>query len=144
MKPLPSTSPHLHLVGATRPAHDDWVAVIDDHHSLRGALVRAIRLERIHAEGFATAEEFLACESTPRCLVVDMQLPGMSGHELLHHVERIRPPGLPIVLITGHDDLSAAPITCCAPLGRLRKPFEIEVLLSLVRPFMAVAQARQL
>jgi FixJ family two-component response regulator len=118
------------------PAADAWVAIIDDHESLRSSLARALRLEGIRVESFASAEDFLgrATATVPACLVLDMQLPKMSGHELMHFLEQRRPPLPPTVLITGHDDLLAAVDGCCNPYGRLRKPFEFDVLLALVLP----------
>src|SRR5262249_23515480 len=113
-----------------------WIAIIDDHESLRSSIARALRLEGIRAESFASAEDYLAraTSSAPVCLVLDMQLPEMSGHELMHFLHRRRPPLPPTVLISGHDDLLAAIDGCCSPYGRLRKPFEIDVLLALVVP----------
>jgi FixJ family two-component response regulator len=115
---------------------EPWVAIIDDHESLRSSIARALRLEGVRVESFGSAEDFLAhaMSSEPVCLVLDMQLPEMSGHELMHFLQRCRPPLPPTVMISGHDDLLAALDGCCAPYGRLRKPFEIDVLLALVLP----------
>jgi len=113
-----------------------WVAVIDDHDSLRGSLVRALRLEGISAHGFASAECYLSRDavSEPACLVLDMQLPKMSGHELMHFLAAERPPLPPTVVITGHDGMFKALEGCCTPYGQLRKPFAVEVLLELLTP----------
>jgi FixJ family two-component response regulator len=113
-----------------------WVAVIDDHDSLRGSLVRALRLEGIDAHGFDSAERYLDRDpvSEPACLVLDMQLPKMSGHELMHFLARERPPLPPTVVITGHESMLNALDGCCSPYGRLRKPFAVEVLLDLLTP----------
>lgn len=122
------------------PAADPWVAVIDDHVSLRSSIARALRLEGIRVESFGSAEDFLdhTTSSAPVCLVLDMQLPRMSGHELTHFLEQRRPPLPPTVFITGHDDLLAALDGCCTPYGRLRKPFDIDALLALVLPLTNV------
>jgi len=113
-----------------------WVAIIDDHDSLRASLVRALRIEGIRAEGFASAESYLerVPSTEPVCLVLDMQLPRMSGHELMHLLARERPPLPPTVVITGHESMLSALDGCCRPYGRLRKPFAVEVLLELLGP----------
>jgi len=113
-----------------------WVAIVDDHDSIRSALALSFRIEGIHAETFASAEEYLAhSEATPPyCLVLDMQLPGMTGHELARFLERERPPLPPTVFISGHDDLLASLDGCFQALGRLRKPFETDALMALVKP----------
>lgn len=58
--------------------------VVDDDDSLRRALVRTIRLAGCSVEAFASAEELLAQRFAPpgACLVLDLDLPGMSGIEL--------------------------------------------------------------
>lgn len=119
-------------------AAGEWVAIIDDHASLRSCLSRALRLEGIRSETFASAEEFLECEAptAPRCLLLDMNLPGMSGRELARYLERARPPLPPIIFISGHEDQLAAHDGCPAAHGRLRKPFEMEALLALVTPLV--------
>jgi FixJ family two-component response regulator len=115
-------------------ADDGWVAIIDDHESMRSSLARALRLEGIRTEMFASAEAYLAHspKTAPRCLVLDIQLPGMRGHELAHFLETERPPAPPIIFITAHEDLLKSLDGCCTAHGRLRKPFEIDALLALV------------
>ena len=109
----------------------EWVAIIDDHESMRSSLVRALRFEGIRAEMFASAEAYLdqPVPTPPCCLVLDMQLPGMRGHELKHYLERERPPLPPTIFTTAHEDLLASLDYCCVAHGRLRKPFEIDALL---------------
>jgi FixJ family two-component response regulator len=117
---------------------DGWVAIIDDHESMRSSLARALRLEGIRAEMFVSAEDFLdhAAPTAPSCLVLDMQLPGMRGHELAHFLDRERPPRPPVIFITAHEDMLKLLDSCCAPHGRLMKPFDIDALLSLLAPLL--------
>jgi len=117
---------------------DAWVAIVDDDSSVRSSLARALWLEGIRTVLFASAEEFLDGPETapPCCLVLDMHLPGLSGHDLAHFIDRERPPRPPTIFITGHDDLLRSLGACCVAHGRLRKPFEIDVFLSLVTPLL--------
>jgi len=112
------------------------VAIIDDHESMRSCLGRVMRLEGIRATTFASAEAYLdhASPTEPGCLVLDMQLPGMSGQKLAQYLERERPPLPPIIFISAHDDLLTSLEGSHLAHGSLRKPFETDALLALVKP----------
>ena len=95
-----------------------------------------MRLEGIRAAAFASAEAYLdhSAPTAPCCLVLDMQLPGMSGYELAQFLERERPPLPPTIFISAHEDLLASIEGGRLAHGSLRKPFEIDALLALVKP----------
>ena len=80
------------------------VAVVDDDASLCRALGRLLRGWGMQAVTYPSAEAFLEDAHAPRldCLVLDIQLGGMSGFEL---TEELRTSGscLPVIFITGHD-----------------------------------------
>ena len=120
------------------PAVDTWVAIIDDHQSVRSCLARVMRLEGIRSAVFASAEEYLdhAAPTAPSCLVLDMQLPGMSGYTLAQLLERERPPLPPIIFISAHEDLLASVADDRLTHGSLRKPFEMDDLLAFVKPLL--------
>ena len=117
---------------------DPWVAIIDDHQSVRSCLSRVMRLEGIRAVVFASAKEYLddQAPTAPCCLVLDMQLPGMSGYMLAQFLERERPPLPPTIFMSAHEDLLASVENDRLAHGRLRKPFEIDTLLALVKPLL--------
>jgi FixJ family two-component response regulator len=129
---------HARRLRAT--AATDWVAIVDDHASMRSSLARALRLDGFRVESFASAREYLERDgaTSPLCVVLDMHLPDMSGHELAHFLARERPPLPPIIFISGHENLLASVDGCCNAHGRLRKPFEIDALLALVRSLRVV------
>lgn len=84
------------------------VAVVDDDESLCRSLGRLLRAADILPITYASAEAFLADTKHPQfdCLVLDIQLGGMSGIEL---AQRIVAQGghIPIIFITAHDDAEA-------------------------------------
>jgi FixJ family two-component response regulator len=123
---------------AVQTVSDNWVAIIDDHQSMRSSIARVMRLERIRAVAFASAEEYLdhAAQSTPCCLVLDMQLPGMSGLQLAQFLERERPPLPPTIFISAHEDLLASLRGGHLAHGSLGKPFEVDALLDFVKPLL--------
>jgi len=111
-----------------------WVGVVDDDASVRCALARALRANGIRVEAFASAEDFLqrVTAGEPECLVVDIQLEGLSGFEL-QEVLNARGESLPIVFITARVDLIANQTRGEGVCGYLRKPFDTSLLIALLR-----------
>ena len=112
-----------------------WVAIVDDDPSVRSALARVLRTAGIGVETYASAQEYLsaATEREPVCLVLDVHLGGMTGFEL--H-DRLLAAGsrATVVFITAHDEVPTAELERRAgPDGYLRKPFDGDQLLALVR-----------
>jgi FixJ family two-component response regulator len=101
---------------------------------LRAALARALRFNGIRVETFASAEEYLERDvaGEPGCIVLDIHLGGLSGFDLQ---DRLAAEGAstPIIFITAHDDMLAERARADASCGYLRKPFETNVLVSLLR-----------
>lgn len=87
-----------------KPAHP-VVFVVDDDRRVREALSRLITSTGLAVITFATAAEFLECEKpdSPACLILDLQLPGVSGLELQQQLTEADAP--PIVFLTGHGDI---------------------------------------
>jgi len=85
--------------------HGHVVILVEDDAGLRGALERVLRASGFEAQSYASAEAALADRrlAWADCLVVDLNLPAMSGLDL---VDRIRQHGVtvPTVLITAHDE----------------------------------------
>lgn len=85
------------------------IAIIDDDVSARRGLERLVRSMGWKAETFASAQEFLdrPHAEAPSCLVLDLQLPGLSGLDLQ---KRMAEAGLftPIVFLTGHGSIPAS------------------------------------
>ncbi len=64
------------------------ISIVDDNVSLRKALKRLFESAGLLAEDFESAEHFLFCSShNTSCLILDVQLPGMSGLELQNYLE---------------------------------------------------------
>jgi FixJ family two-component response regulator len=110
------------------------VFVVDDDISVRESLELLIRTAGWRPETFASAKEFLSRPrpTGPRCLVLDVRLPGLSGLELQEQLaERT---DMPIIFITGHGDV---PMTVQAmkagAVEFLTKPFMDAVLLDAIR-----------
>src|SRR6516165_6438082 len=82
------------------------VCVIDDESSIRESLSRLLRSAGLKVQAFASAQEFLASRpsETPSCLLLDVQMPGISGLELQRQLCSGRD-RVPIIFITGYGDI---------------------------------------
>ncbi len=116
---------------------DCWIGIVDDDASIRQSLARMFRGNGIRAETFGSAEEYLGRHGPiePRCIVLDVHLGGLSGFELQ---ARLAAEGKlpPVIFITAHDICSDDLARCPAPCGYLRKPFDTDALIELVRPHL--------
>jgi FixJ family two-component response regulator len=110
------------------------IAIVDDDDSLRHSLVRLFRSAGYSVEAFASAIELLISLSQwrPDCVILDLQLPGMTGEELLRRLSVFANPP-PVVVITGNDDDCLR--DACIALGArryFRKPLDSDALLGAV------------
>jgi FixJ family two-component response regulator len=106
----------------TNPA---TIAIVDDDESVRQSVRQLLRAADFQVLTFASAEEYLAHSEGPRvnCLIVDVNLPAMSGVAL---VQTIAANGsrTPAVLITARDDATTLDlIRRAGAIPHLRKPF---------------------
>ena len=114
--------------------NNPFVCVIDDEPSIRESLSNLLRSAGLKVQAFASAQEFLT--NWPRealsCLVLDVQLPGISGLDLQQELAN-GDAQIPIIFMTGYGDI---PMTVRAmkagAIEFLTKPFRDEDLLSAV------------
>lgn len=120
-----------------RVTGEPLISVIDDDDSLRLALVRLIHSLGYSALGFASAEEFIASGALSgcACVITDIQMPGMSGIEL---VAELQSP-VPFIMITARSEpeLEASAMANGA-MYFLRKPVDTKVLVDCIRNALAV------
>jgi two-component system response regulator FixJ len=110
------------------------IAVVEDDDGLRMALEQLLRSAGFRAATFESAEEFLAHanRTDAACLIADVNLPGITGAEL---VQRVRSNGhpLPSVLITGRRDIPTAELARQAEeVPLLYKPFSDAALFEVI------------
>jgi FixJ family two-component response regulator len=109
--------------------------VIDDDPSIRRALTRLLSSEGFTVEAFSSAREFLeqGCSWEPGCLILDVNMPGLSGLDLQEEMNR-KGFSHPLIFITGFGDI---PMTVKAmkrgAVNFLTKPFNDEELLDAIR-----------
>lgn len=89
--------------------NDPTVYIVDDEEIVRKALHLLVKAEGLRSECFASGQEFLDSLDNigPGCLLLDISMPDMDGLELQEQLRK-RNIELPIVIITGHADVSTA------------------------------------
>jgi signal transduction histidine kinase len=118
------------------------VYVVDDDASVREAVGGLIRSAGLRAESFSSAQEFLAGAraEVPGCLVLDVELPGLSGLDLQQELAKADVQ-IPIIFLTGRGDIPMSVRAMKAgALEFLTKPVDDEVLLNAIRMGIAHCQ----
>lgn len=113
------------------------VAVIDDDESVRTALVRLFRSVDFDAFAFASARAFLSefRDLGVDCVVLDLQMPEMTGLDLQRYLRMVYPElALPVVMITAHDEPGSCERCLAAGVAAyMRKPVEGTKLVNEIR-----------
>ena len=107
------------------------VTVVDDDESVRESLPDLLRELGFAAEAFCSAEEFLESDLLERTqgLILDVNMPGMTGPELQQELVR-RGLHIPIIFITAGADHSVRPsLLAKGAVDCLFKPFSEQALL---------------
>jgi two-component system, LuxR family, response regulator FixJ len=114
---------------------DATVFVVDDDQAMRTSLKWLIESTGMSVQTYESADVFLASYYPGRagCLLLDVRMPGMSGLELQTYLAR-EGYRLPVILITGHGDVSMAVKAMKAgAIDFIEKPFHDEDLLRSIR-----------
>jgi FixJ family two-component response regulator len=82
-----------------------YVAIVDDEASVRRALARLLGASAFKSRTYASAREFLdsLAYDVPACLIVDLQMPDMTGLELQGALLRSRVK-IPTIVITALNE----------------------------------------
>ena len=111
--------------------HERRVHIVDDEAKVRDALSLLLSTAQIESSSYGSAEEYLTLNplKEPSCILLDNQLPGMSGIELLRHiVASIR--DATVIMITAYGDVPTAVLAMKAgAFDFIQKPFDAEALL---------------
>ena len=101
------------------------ISVVDDDSSIRAATSKFLRSHGYTVQAYSSAEHFLQSgrlNDTP-CVIADLQMPGMSGLELLTMM-RAQGYGVPFIFITAFpDETTRARALQAGAICFLSKPF---------------------
>ena len=118
------------------------VYVVDDDPSVRESLADLLDSVGLKTKTFASGQEFLITPrpQVPSCLVLDVNLPGLSGLDLQQELDKSGAQ-IPIIFLTGHGDIPMSVRAVKAgAVEFLTKPFDEEDLLNAIQQCIAVEQ----
>lgn len=125
---------------AARPL-PNTVHIVDDDEAVRDSLQSMLEASGYGAHSWASAVDLLRALPTlePGCIVTDLRMPEMDGLTLLGEL-RARNVKLPVIVITGHGDVSVAVHAMKAGAADfIEKPFAKEQIIESI--CMALRQA---
>jgi FixJ family two-component response regulator len=121
-----------------------FVAIVDDDESVSRAIKRLLRSAGIGADSYLSGDAFLDKLASmpsyrPACVILDIQMPGLNGLEVQ---QRLSGSGIPVILITAHDDAGVrSQGLASGALGYLCKPFNDSLLIKMVHAALGNAPA---
>src|SRR5438445_8260983 len=110
------------------------IAIVDDDESVCRAIRRLVRSLGMQADTFTSGQEFVEMlDGVPwvhvDCVVLDIQMPGMTGLEVQEWLARSGHL-LPGIFITAHDEVGMRERALAAgAVAFIRKPFNDELLI---------------
>ena len=114
--------------------HERRVHIVDDEAKVRDALTLLLSTAQIESRSYGSAEEYLTLNplKEPACILLDNQLPGMSGIELLRQIVAAASNSI-VIMITAYGDVPTAVLAMKAGAFHfVEKPFDAEALLATV------------
>src|SRR5580698_1257215 len=117
------------------PADTATVMIVDDDDLVRASIQGMLKSVGLRSQAFANPQEFLRSQHSdgPSCLILDVQLPGLSG---LDFQQALADAGfqIPIIFITGHGDIPmSVKAMKSGAVEFLTKPFRDEDLLAAIQ-----------
>jgi FixJ family two-component response regulator len=120
--------------------HERCVHIVDDEAKVRDALTLLLSTAQIESRSYGSAEEYLTVNPVqePACILLDNQLPGMSGIELLKRVVAATSAST-VIMITAYGDVPTAVLAMKAGAFHfVQKPFDAEALLTTVEEALSL------
>lgn len=111
------------------------IYVIDDDDAVRQSLEFLLKTAGLTVQSFESAQAFLDIlpQVNSGCVVTDVRMPEITGIDLLRQL-RGSNPDLPVIVITGHGDISlAVEAMKIGAVDFLEKPFDDDQLIAAVR-----------
>lgn len=120
------------------------ISVVDDDLAIREATRSLLKSNGFRTQVFQSAEEFLASPHLPetKCLILDVQMPGMSGRELQRRLIA-KEQRIPIIFISAQESREVRrEVLRAGAVAFLGKPFSEEALLQAIRLALGAADEK--
>lgn len=114
--------------------YSETIYIVEDDNILRAILADRLIKSNYQVSSYSCAQQFIDAYNPclPGCLLLDINLPAMSGLELQQELIA-RDATIPIIFLTGHADVSSSVQALKAgAVDFLEKPFKFESLLASV------------
>ncbi len=114
------------------------ISIVEDDPSVRRALGRMIESLGFKVKLFASASDYLnESHPDPKCLILDLVMPGMNGFELLAELQETHR-SVPTVIISAHDNqVYLEKARSLGAIAFLRKPCDENALLDAIEKSLA-------
>ena len=114
-----------------------YVVVVDDDVAVRNSLKFSLEVEGFAVRAYSGGTAFLNDAALPGglCLVVDQNMPQMSGLELIAQL-RARGSAMPAILITSYPTVAVRERAAKAGVAIVEKPFLETILIDRVRELL--------
>jgi two-component system, LuxR family, response regulator FixJ len=107
------------------------ICVVDDDDGVRNSVRRLLEAYDFETTGYASGADFLSHHRRGKlgCLILDMNLPGLSGLDILMQIRGVANEDIPVIMITGQGDrLLRERLLAAGASAYLEKPFKVETL----------------
>jgi len=136
-QPPPDATPSSTLPAPAR------VLVVDDEPTIRNLASKILQTAghtvSVSHDGLHALELFHRQPDACDCVLLDLTMPGKSGHEVMEEMRRLRP-GLPILIMSGYSEAEIArKFQGITPTGFIQKPFNASGLLRRVELCLSAA-----
>lgn len=121
------------------------ILLVDDDAAIRDSLELILQYERHEIDQAASGEEALErmAQTVPELMLLDVVMPGMSGLDVLEHVQT-RYPEVIVIVVSGHGDIpTAVAATRMGAFDFIDKPLERDRLLVAVRNALRHSRMRR-
>ena len=120
---------------------EQCVHIVDDEAGVRDALALLLSTAQIDSKCYGSAEDYISSNrlEEPACVLLDNQLPGISGLELLNQIMAAARDSA-VIMITAYGDVPAAVMAMkSGAFHFVQKPFDAEALLTSVHEALSRA-----
>ena len=122
------------------------IYIVDDDDAVRSALELFLKSYGFDVRPCISADDFLnnyEQQLSPACMLLDLYMPGIGGIEL-QKILVSQSINIPVVIMTGHGDISLAVQTMKAgAYDFIEKPFDEQALLETLRNAIAASESKQ-
>ena len=116
------------------PRRTPFIAIVDDEESVRKSLCRLFTAVGWESVAYRSGQEFLTSlnERLPDCILLDLQMPGLTGFDVQAQLIR-NGSSIPLIVLTGYDEAGNLGQRLTEGTIILRKPVHDDTLLCAVR-----------